>query len=102
MVYRKKRLYVAFTSKETDGRPVRFAIKPAGEDKVDEPDIPIESFRVISPPHLQVSRNGSYLVSTPGPDERVVMELKVKETGRYTGYEIVDRRTNTPLEVETQ
>ena len=90
IVRNKDILRIAFTSRQNDGKPVCFGIKPVGEERKNEIMIPIISAHVETPSNFTIKTNKNHITMTPKYDERVVMDLKIPQTKSYTGYEIVE------------
>ncbi len=90
IVRSKDILRVAFTSRQNNGKPVCFGIKPVGEERKNEIMIPITSARVETPSNFTIKMNNNRITMTPKYDERVVMDLKIPQTKSYTGYEIIE------------
>lgn len=83
------KLRVAFTPTKDDA-PLRFVVKPAGEETKFEHILPVSDVRVISPPEAQVSLKGSTLSVSPHGGERIVLDLEVGRDLAYTGYEMLE------------
>ena len=83
------KLRVAFTPTKNDA-PLRFVVKPAGEETKPERAIPVSDAQVVSPSDMQVSLKGNILSVTSQGTERIVVDLEVGHDLAYTGYEMLE------------
>ncbi len=90
VVRSENKLHVIFTSRHDDGKPIRIAIMRAGEEKRNESEIPIISASVISPPGLDVKKDGNHITMMSTFNERIVLDLEIPKNEPYTGYEIME------------
>lgn len=83
----KDTLRVAFTPSKSSRKKICLAIMPAGEERKNEASIPLNQNQVRSSSDAVEIRN-NLMYMTPKQGRRVVIDLEMRQTERYTGYEI--------------
>ncbi len=82
------RLKIAFTPKDNK-KSIKFAIKPAGEEKKNEDVIEISKCKSIAPPNIKIDIENNVITVNPKNSERIILEVPASGH-QYTGYEIVE------------
>lgn len=91
IVRSKDGLKIAFTPKDIKNS-IKFAIKPAGEEKQKESNIEISNWKSIAPPNTEIKIENNMIIVAPKNSQRIILEVSVNGQ-QYTGYEIVEMVT---------